>query len=192
MLVQNAGKKREDFVNQRLPQIIKPTQKRKPIPMKQTHRYRIVIIALAALIVLLSACAVKSASPSAAPSATATTPDNSSLYKAAIERYFNAYIQADVDTLLDALDPNGPLYPAPEAIAQLRATASTNALQGEAVVQDITIDEESADKALVTVTLYMRVDLQSDGNFQEDTGTISCELRFIDGKWRIYNMETTQ
>lgn len=160
--------------------------------MKHTHRNRIVVFALAALIVLLSACAVKSGSSPAAPSATATTPDNSSLYKAAIERYFNAYIQADVDTLLDALDPNGPLYPAPEAIAQLRATASTNALQGEAVVQDITIDEESADKALVTVTLYMRVDLQSDGNFQEDTGTISCDLRFIDGKWRIYNMETTQ
>ena len=117
------------------------------------------------------------------------TADSTMLYKAAIERYFNAYIQADTDTLLDSLDPDGPMYPQPAAIEQLRATASGNALQGEAVVKDITVVEESADKAQVEVTLYMRVDIYSNGNFREETSYPICELRLKDGKWRLFDVK---
>ena len=72
-----------------------------------------------------------------------TSPENEQLYKIAIERYFNAYIKADLDTLLDALDPTGPMYPKPPAIKQLRETASNNALQGAATVREIKVIEES-------------------------------------------------
>ena len=111
------------------------------------------------------------------------------LYKVAIERYFNAYIKADVDTLLDSLHPDGPMHPQPAAIKQLRATASGNALPEEAVVKDITVVEESADKAQVKVTLFMRVDINKNGSFQEETSHPICELRLKAGKWRLFNVK---
>lgn len=152
---------------------------------------------LGILIYLLSACTVQPTSLQASPtflaetaSAISVPTDNTPLYKAAVERYFNAYIQADLDTLLDSLDPQGPMYPQPAAIEQLRASTSGNALQGEAVVKDLTVIEDSTDTARVNVTLYMRVDVNSNGNFQEETSAVICELRFKDGKWRLYNVET--
>ena len=99
-------------------------------------------------------------------------------------------MKADLDTLLDSLDPNGPMYPQPAAIKQLRSTASGNALQGSAVVKDLSVLEESPDKARVRVTLFMSVDIYSNGNFREETSHPTCELRLKDGKWRLFNMKT--
>jgi hypothetical protein len=124
------------------------------------------------------------------PIGATTATDNEVLYKVAIERYFNSYIKADLDNLLDSLHPDGPMYPSPAAIEQLRATASSNALQGRAEVKDITVLEEGADRARVKVTLFMRVDVNGNGTFQEETSYPTCELRLKDGKWRLFNAET--
>jgi hypothetical protein len=113
--------------------------------------------------------------------------DNNALYKAAIERYFNAYIKADLDTLLDSLDPEGLLYPEPETIQNLRDTAESSAVEGEAVVKDITVLEESSVKAKVKATVYMRIDMSGSGDFQEDTSDVTFDLSFKDGTWRLYN-----
>jgi hypothetical protein len=109
------------------------------------------------------------------------------LYKAAIERYFNAYMKADLDVLLDALDPAGPMYPKPPAIEQLRQTAKGNALQGSATASEIKILEQSPQKARVAFKMFIRVDINSDGHFREETSHPTCELRRTGGKWRIFN-----
>jgi hypothetical protein len=119
-----------------------------------------------------------------------TSPESEQLYKVAIERYFNAYIKADLDTLLDALDPAGPMYPKPPAIKQLRETVTSNALQGAATVREIKVIEQSSEKARVSVTMFMRVDVNRDGSFREETSHPTCELRLGEGKWRIFNCST--
>jgi hypothetical protein len=111
------------------------------------------------------------------------------IYKVAIEHYFNAYIKADIDNLLDALHPDGPMYPQPAAINQLRSSANENALKGNAVAKDISIIEESIDKVRVKITLFMRVDVNNNGNFQEETAYPTCELRLKNGKWRLFKVE---
>jgi len=153
---------------------------------------------LGVLICLLAACTVQQptmleASPiilAETVTATSAPADNTPLYKAAVERYFNAYLQADLDSLLDSLDPQGPMYPQPAAIEQLRTSAGGNALQGEAVVKDLTVITDNTDTARVNVTISMRVDVNGNGNFQEETDVVICELRFKDGMWRLYNVET--
>jgi hypothetical protein len=119
-----------------------------------------------------------------------TAPGTEQSYKVAIERYFNAYIKADLDTLLDALDPAGPMYPKPPAIKQLRETASNNALQGAATAKELQVIEQSAERARVSLTMFMRVDVNKDGHFREETSHPICELRLKEGKWRIFNCST--
>ncbi|OGN97087.1 MAG: hypothetical protein A2Y89_05885 [Chloroflexi bacterium RBG_13_51_18] len=109
------------------------------------------------------------------------------LYAAAIERYFNSVLQADLDTFLDSLDPLGRLYPAPEAIEQLRESASESALPGEAYVEEITTVEESTSRAIVDVALFMRIDFDKNGEFYEETANLTFELTFKDGVWRIFD-----
>ncbi len=118
------------------------------------------------------------------------TTSNKASYVEAIERYFNAYMKADPDALLDSLDPDGPMYPSSSAIQQLRSTAKGNAVHGEATVKDASILSESSKKAVVKVSLFMRVDIYGDGNFREETSLTTCELRLSNGKWRLYNAET--
>ena len=113
--------------------------------------------------------------------------DNTLLYKIAIERYINAYIRADLDTVLDSLDPDGPMYPDPEEIQHLQDTAAESSLEGEASVTDLTILEESSNRARVRVTIFMRLDLYGEGNFEEDTSEVTIELTLKDGKWRLYD-----
>jgi hypothetical protein len=154
--------------------------------MRYNYSMKTKLTLLLCLCLILAACApgAVTSAPSVSP-----TPDLKAVYTAAIERYFNAYIQADLDALLDSMDPAGPLYPDAAAIEQLRATAGQNALEGEALVTALTVLEESADAASVQATLAIRVDVAGDGNFEEQTGNLTCELKFSDGKWRIYNME---
>ena len=116
--------------------------------------------------------------------------DNRTVYKDAIERYFNAYMKADIDGLLASLHPEGPMYPEPAAIQQLRNTASGNALPGEAVVKQIEILEEGEAEARVRVSLLMRVDIGNSGNFREETSHLTCELRKHYEEWRLFNTTT--
>ena len=117
----------------------------------------------------------------------ASTESNEGLYKAAIERYFNSVIQADTDTFLDSLDPLGPAYPDAATIEQLRADANENGLPGEAVVKNITVIEESATRATVKVTLFLSVDFDRNGEFDEETYYPTFELTFKNGVWRIFD-----
>jgi hypothetical protein len=151
-------------------------------------RFFAVTLSIMLLVSVLASCSSNTDIPGSTISNTAV--DNKVLYKVAIERYFNAYIKADLDTVLDSLDPDGPLYPGPDAIEQLRDTAGGSAVEGEAVIQDLTVLEESASSARVKATLFMRVDLNNTGNFQEETDYPICELRFKDGMWRLFNVET--
>jgi hypothetical protein len=116
--------------------------------------------------------------------------ENDKTYKSAVERYFNAYMKADLDTLLDSLDPAGPMYPKPAAIAQLRATAAGNAVPGEAAVKQLTVVEPNNQKAIVKMTMVIRADLNRTGNYQTETSHPTCELRSNGGKWRIFNCST--
>ncbi len=116
--------------------------------------------------------------------------DSKTVYKAIIERYFNAYMKADLDGLLASLHPGGPMYPKRAAIQQLRSTASGNALPGEAVVKSIEILEEGESKARVKATLFMRADIHKNGNFREETSHPTCELRKYDGQWRLFSATT--
>ncbi len=109
------------------------------------------------------------------------------LYKAAIERYYNSVIQADTDTFLDSIDPLSSLYPPPDVIETLRTNWEDSAALGEAVVQELTIIEESAARAKVKAKVLLRVDLEQDGEFNEDTIFPTFELTFKDGTWRIFS-----
>ena len=117
---------------------------------------------------------------------------NEELYKAAIERYFTSVIEADTDTFLDSIDPLSSIYPPPDAIADLRANWKDSAVPGEAVVQELTILEESATKAKVKVRLFLRVDLDENGEFDENTAFPTFELTFKDGIWRIFSVGAEQ
>lgn len=128
----------------------------------------------------LSAC---STTPAASP-----TPDNKALYSAAIERYYDAYIHADVDELLDSLDKTSPAYPDDNTIEELRTTAADNVLAGTTTVTALNIDYEAAAAATVTASVTLQVDVAKDGNFIEQSGDITVELRLNEGVWRIYNM----
>jgi hypothetical protein len=112
--------------------------------------------------------------------------NNEGLYKAAIERYYNAVLQVDVDTFLDSLDPLGPLYPNDTYIKQLRDKAVNGAYPGEVAVKELTVLEESDTRAKVKVTLFIRVDVDRSGNFYEDTFTPTFDLTCKDGVWRIF------
>jgi len=116
-----------------------------------------------------------------------TEEDDTLLYKDTIERYLNALIQADTDAFLDSLDPGGPLYPGPEAIEQLRDTASESALQGEAVVDNLSVIEKLTDRVQVRAEVFSRVDMYDTGDFEEETSYFTFELTFVNGKWLIYD-----
>jgi hypothetical protein len=118
----------------------------------------------------------------------ASAESNEELYKAAIERYYNSIFHYDVDALLDSLDPIGLIYPDAATIEELRATTNETALHGEALVKDLTILEESATRAKVKVTLFLSVDFDNNGEFDEETYYPTFELTFKDGIWRIFNV----
>jgi len=113
---------------------------------------------------------------------------NEELYKAAIERYYVAVINYDVDTVLDCLDPLGPAYPDAASIDQLRADAiDKTSPAGEVIVKKLVTLEESGSRATVKVTLFMNVDFDNNGEFFEQTYYPTFELTFKDGLWRIFN-----
>ena len=113
--------------------------------------------------------------------------DNDTLYKAAIERYYNSIIQADIDVLLDSIDPLSSLYPSDDVIAQLRAVWKEYAVPGEAIVKELTTLEESATRALVKATIFARTDFDKNGEFEEETSNQIIELTYKNGTWRIFN-----
>jgi len=113
--------------------------------------------------------------------------DNDTLYKAAIERYFNSIIHADIEILLDSTDPLSYLYPGPDVIEELRATWKEYAAPGETVVKELTILEESATRALVKANLFIRADFENIGEFDEITSIQTIELTYKNGVWRIFN-----
>jgi len=123
------------------------------------------------------------------PPAAAATVDET-VYKDVIESYSNAYMKADLAALLASLHPDGPMYPKPAAINQLRSSATGNALQGEAVVKTIDVLEQNDSRARVRVTLFMRADIYRHGNFREETSHPTCELRKHEGSWRLFNATT--
>ena len=142
----------------------------------------IVALSLTLFILVLPSC-----SSCTSTEGNSSNIDNSLVYKATIERYMNAYIRADLDTVLDSLDPDGPMYPSPGEIQEFQDTAAESSLEGEASITDITILEESSDHARVQVTVYMKIDLYGGGNYEEDTTEGIFELTLKDGNWRIYN-----
>lgn len=113
--------------------------------------------------------------------------DNTALYKNAIERYLYAYIKADLDTLLDSMDADGPLYPSPDVIENLRNTAESSAMEGEVIVKELTVLEESPNKTKVKASVYIRLDTSGNGDWQEDTRDTTFELTFKNGAWRLYD-----
>jgi hypothetical protein len=155
--------------------------------MGQARSRILVRLVLGLVVVVCLLCSCDSGAPANTQAGTAT--DNTAIYKAAIERYFNAYMQADVDTLLDSMDPDGPMYPAPDAIEQLRSTASGGAVPGTTEVTDISVIEESTDSARVQATVFVQADLDGTGTFTEETQEVIAELRLGDGTWRLYNAE---
>ncbi|OGN99771.1 MAG: hypothetical protein A2Y58_03950 [Chloroflexi bacterium RBG_13_51_52] len=141
-----------------------------------------VILSLVLILLVLPSC---SSNGSSAENDYNT--DNSLLYKTALERYFNAYIQADLDALLDSLDPDGPLYPDPDDIQNLRDTAAGNSYEGKVVVSDISILEEGDGRARIKAKLYMAIDLYDNGQYQEQESYFIFELTLKGGKWRLNN-----
>jgi hypothetical protein len=115
------------------------------------------------------------------------TSDASALYKEVIEQHLNALIQSDTDAYLSSLDPNGPFYPGPEAIQELRDTESEVTLIGEASVENLSVIEESANRAQVRATIFTRFDLHNTGEFTENTADFLFELTLVNGKWLIYS-----
>lgn len=112
---------------------------------------------------------------------------NEEQYKATIERYYTSIMNSDIDTFLDCLDPLGPMYPDAATIEQLRAESANNSLPGEAIVKKITILEESGTRAKVKVMLFMSIDFDRDGKFDEETFYPTFDLTFKDGVWRVFN-----
>lgn len=112
--------------------------------------------------------------------------DNDELYKAAIERFYDALLKVDIDNFLDSLDPLGPLYPDAASIEELRAEAEKGAYAGEVVVKELTTLEESATRAKVKVTLFMSVDIDRSGKFYEETFSPTFDLTCKDGVWRVF------
>jgi hypothetical protein len=154
--------------------------------MRQARGRGVVALVLGLVFVTSLLCSCGGTPPGVtAPSATG----GMAAYKTAIERYFNSYIQADVENLLDSMDPDGPLYPGPDAIEKLRSTAAGGAVPGSTEVTGISVIEESADSARVQATVFMRADLEGTGTFTEDTQDVVCELRLKDGTWRLYSAD---
>jgi hypothetical protein len=118
---------------------------------------------------------------------TSSASDASAPYKEVIEQHLNALIQADTDAYLGSLDPNGPFYPGPEAIQELRDTESESAFNGEARVEKLSVIEESTNRAQVRATIFTRFDLLDTGEFKENTSDFLFELTLVDGKWLIYS-----
>ncbi len=65
-----------------------------------------------------------------------------------------------------------------------------NALDGLATVKDITVLRQSTERADVQMTMFMRVDIDKDGRYREETSNLTCELHFRYDKWRIFNCST--
>jgi hypothetical protein len=137
----------------------------------------VVILSLILLASVFSSCSSDSG----------TKSSNAELYKNAIERYLKAYIKADLDTLLDSLDADGPLYPSPDTIENLRNTANGSAVEGEVIVKELTVLEESSAKAKVKATVYMHLDMSGNGDWQEDTRDVIFDLTLKNGTWRLYD-----
>ena len=141
-------------------------------------KFGTVILGLILLVSIFSSCSTDSGIENS----------NTALYKTAIERYLNAYIKADLDTMLDSMDADGPLYPSPDAIENLRNTAEGSAIEGEIIVKELTVLEESSTKAKVKASIYMRLDISGNGDWQEDTSDTTLDLTLKNGTWRLYDV----
>jgi hypothetical protein len=113
--------------------------------------------------------------------------DNSLLYETLLERYFNAYIKADLDTLLDCLDPDGPLYPEPEAIQNLRDSAAGSAVKGQADASDIDILDEGDGRARVKAEIFLSIDPNNNGEYVNQVSTFIFEFTVKNGKLRLFD-----
>ncbi len=112
---------------------------------------------------------------------------NTNAYKAAIDRYFQAYLDTDVDATLESMDTDSPLYPSAETIEAARSSEDV-VIKGEITVNNLVVVTESLTQATVKADIYRHVDIGETGNWEEDTTNLVFDLTYKNGAWRIYNI----
>jgi hypothetical protein len=112
---------------------------------------------------------------------------NTNAYRAAIERYFAAYLDTNVDTTLASLDTDSPMYPSEEEIESARSTEDV-VIKGEITVNNMVVVTENPTKATVKADIYRHVDIGETGNWAEDTSKLIFDLTYKNGAWRIYDI----
>ena len=142
------------------------------------------IAVVTALLLLTVGCAGSDAAPDAARQQEPLSADDHEI-RAAIESYYNAFLNADVDALVDALHPEGPMYPAPTMIDELRATADETTLDGTATIKDYRVIASRENEATVWVAMSISADLAGDGRLSRDEQTALCDMRKLEGHWKL-------
>jgi len=107
--------------------------------------------------------------------------NTSEIYKTTIDEYYQAYVNADIDGMLNILDPAGPLYPAKSTIQQWRDNPDAYKVDGEIRVDSLAIISENISRAKVQVVLYMHA-----GSYENSINS-TFELSFKDGAWLIFD-----
>jgi len=127
-----------------------------------------------------------------APAAATAAPvpaDPGEQFRLTVETYFNCYMHAELDPMLGTLHPDGPMYPEKWALDQLRTSAASGAVSGSARVFDVRVTDISATSATASMKVEMRVDVQKNGNYQQQTSPIVVQMRKHDGQWRIWKID---
>jgi len=167
-----------------------PLRARKEIHMKHII-IKILIGTLVLLLLLITIFIVQSCgkkSPSETTSSSSNLSDEVQITRV-IEQYFYAYMKADVDSMLLALHPDGPMYPDDLAIKKLRETAAGNSVVGQTKITGIKIIENDQSSAQVKIQIFMKADVYGNGNFKEEKSTLVCEMKKLNGEWLLFNIK---